>query len=54
MENQLAIRLKMKRLKKINEIFKYNDESAHNMELAETASICGCAYELLYLDEMLI
>lgn len=38
-------------LKKINEIFKYNDESAHNMELAETASICGCAYELLYLDE---
>lgn len=28
-------------LKKINEIFKYNDESAHNMELAETASICG-------------
>ena len=38
-------------LKKINEIFKYNDESAHNMELAETASICGCAYELLYLNE---
>ena len=33
------------------EVFKYNDESAHNVELAEEASITGDAYELLYTDE---
>ena len=32
------------------EIFKYNDEAAHNLELAEEASITGEAYEFLYLD----
>ena len=32
------------------EIFKYNDEAAHNLELAEEASVTGEAYELLYLD----
>ena len=31
-------------------IFKYNDEAAHNLELAEEASVTGAAYELLYLD----
>ena len=33
------------------EIFKYNDEAAHNLELAEEASVTGEAYELLYLDK---
>ena len=32
------------------EIFKYNDESAHNLNLAEEAAITGEAYELLYTD----
>ena len=32
------------------EIFRYNDESAHNLELAEEASITGEAYEILYTD----
>lgn len=32
------------------EIFRYNDEAAHNLELAEEASITGEAYEILYLD----
>lgn len=33
------------------EVFKYNDEHAHNLELAEEASITGEAYEFLYMDE---
>ena len=32
------------------DIFKYNDESAHNLNLAEEASITGEAYEILYID----
>ena len=32
------------------EIFRYNDESAHNLELAEEASITGESYEILYTD----
>lgn len=32
------------------EVFRYNDESAHNVELAEEASITGEAFEFLYLD----
>ena len=32
------------------EIFKYNDESAHNLTLAEEASITGESYEVLYID----
>lgn len=32
------------------DIFKYNDESAHNLQLAEEAAITGAAYEFLYLD----
>lgn len=39
-----------KNLDTLLEIFKYNDESAHNLELAEEASITGEAYEFLYLD----
>lgn len=31
-------------------IFRYNDESAHNLELAEDASITGEAFELIYID----
>lgn len=38
-------------LEQLNDVFKYNDEAAHNTDLAETASIKGRAYELLYLDE---
>ena len=33
------------------DVFKYNDEAAHNVELAEEDSITGEAYELLYTDE---
>ena len=32
------------------EIFCYNDESAHNSELAEEASITGESFEILYMD----
>ena len=32
------------------EIFKYNDEQAHNLNLAEESSITGTAFEILYLD----
>ena len=32
----------------LQDVFKYNDESAHNIELAEEASITGEAYEVLY------
>ncbi|WP_308590595.1 phage portal protein [uncultured Megasphaera sp.] len=34
----------------LQDVFKYNDEPAHNMELAEEASITGDGYELLYMD----
>lgn len=34
----------------LQDVFKYNDEAAHNMELAEEASITGDGYELLYMD----
>lgn len=34
----------------LQDVFKYNDEAAHNMELAEEASITGEAYEVLYTD----
>lgn len=33
------------------EIFRYNDESAHNLELAEEASITGESFEILYMDD---
>lgn len=32
------------------DIFRYNDEAAHNLELAEEASITGEAFEFLYID----
>lgn len=35
----------------LQEVFKYNDEAAHNMGLAEEASITGDGYELLYMDD---
>lgn len=38
-------------LEKVKQINNYNDESAENTELAKDASICGEAYELLYIDE---
>lgn len=34
----------------IRGINNYNDESSNNTELAKNASICGVAYELLYID----
>ena len=37
-------------LKTLLDIFKYNDEAAHNLALAEEASITGAAYEVLYID----
>jgi len=39
-----------KELNALLEIFKYNDESAHNLNLAEEASITGESYEVLYVD----
>lgn len=39
-----------KELDALLEIFKYNDEQAHNVELAEEASVTGESYEFLYLD----
>lgn len=41
---------KEKELDKLLEIFKYNDESAHNLQLATEISITGEAYEILYMD----
>ena len=41
---------KEKDLNKLLEIFKYNDESAHNLQLATEISITGEAYEILYMD----
>ena len=35
----------------IQDIFDYNDEQDHNMELAKQSSICGSCFEMLYLDE---
>lgn len=37
-------------LQTLLEIFSYNDGDAHNVELAEEASITGEAFEFLYLD----
>ena len=38
-------------LKTVQDIFDYNDEQDHNMELAKQCSICGSCFEMLYLDE---
>lgn len=38
-------------VKALQDIFKYNDEAAHNLRLAEEASITGAAYEVLYMDD---
>ena len=38
-------------LEKIGECYIYNDEAANNTDLAHEASICGYAYEVLYIDE---
>lgn len=37
-----------------DDIFKYSDESAENVQLATDASIFGCACELLYVDSDLM
>ena len=37
-------------LETLLEIFKYNDEAAHNLHLATELSITGAAYEILYTD----
>jgi len=41
---------KEKELNTLLEIFKYNDEAAHNLQLATEISITGEGYELLYMD----
>lgn len=38
-------------LEALIKVLKENDETAHNLELAEEASITGVAYEVLFLDE---
>ena len=38
-------------LEKINDCFMYNDETDNNIALAHETSICGYAYEILYVDE---
>ena len=38
-------------LKAVQDIFDYNDEQDHNMELAKNCSIDGSSFEMLYLDE---
>lgn len=38
------------KLDTLSEIFRYNDESAHNLELAEEASITGESFEIIYTD----
>ena len=35
----------------VQDIFNYNDEQDHNMELAKNCSICGSCFEMLYMDE---
>ena len=37
-----------------DDIFKYNDETAENTQLATDASIFGCAVELMYVDSNLM
>ena len=37
-----------------DDIFKYNDETAENTQLATDASIFGCAVELMYVDNNLM
>lgn len=38
-------------LRLMQDIFDYNDEQDHNMELAKEMSISGSCFEMLYLDE---
>jgi SPP1 family phage portal protein len=38
-------------LEDIKEVLEYNDEQEHNYELSKTASKCGVAKELYYIDE---
>lgn len=35
----------------LTNVFRYNDEEYHNLMLAESASITGTGYEVLYMDE---
>ncbi len=46
-----SVRKNEKEVAALLEIFKYNDEAAHNLSLAEESSIMGEAYEVLYTDE---
>lgn len=38
-------------LNKLNDFFMYNDEADENTTLAQEASICGYAYEIIYTDK---
>lgn len=38
-------------LEHVQDVLTYNDEQDHNAQLAESISIFGCAFEVLYMDE---
>lgn len=38
-------------LEELIKVFKYNDEQDNNTSIAQESSICGYAYEILYVDE---
>lgn len=38
-------------LNKLNELFMYNDEADENTTLAQETSVCGYAYEIMYMDQ---
>lgn len=38
-------------LNKLNDFFMYNDEADENTTLAQESSICGYAYEIMYMDQ---
>ena len=38
-------------LQTMQDIFDYNDEQDHNLELSKACSICGSCFEMLYMDE---
>ena len=38
-------------LEELTKVFKYNDEQDNNTSIAQESSICGYAYEILYIDE---
>ena len=39
-------------LEQLNDVFMYNDEADVNTSIGEEASICGYAYEIMYMDSL--